>query len=273
MSPRGAITKKRVTGKYYFILTKRVWRVTCKSMIRGGEPGMFFKHSDDVWRQFPQLRALVMVVRGVRKADANAIDLSQTLSDVGRTLDTTSESELEPIQAWRQAYAAMGLKPTQYRCAAEALLRRFRKVRDLPRFHPLVDVLNAESMKAAIPIAAFDIARIKDGITVRPASGTEIYTTFQGEIENPAEGEIVFADAEGQAHSRRWVYRQGAASVVRGGSDSILIVAEAMHGDAATDLETLEARIRQHAGELGISVSEQAMISPHERLFEFKPPE
>jgi hypothetical protein len=63
------------------------------------------------------------------------------------------ESEFPEIAAWRRAFSQMGLKPTQYRCASEALLRRFRKVGSLPWIHPLVDVCNAVSLAYAIPIA------------------------------------------------------------------------------------------------------------------------
>ena len=232
---------------------------------------MFFVHSDEVWLKFPRLRALTMVVRGVTEADRASADISDILAEVGQVLDATPESELPPIQAWRQGYAAMGLKPTQYRCAAEALLRRFRKDRDLPRFHPLVDVLNAESMKAGIPIAAFDIAHVAEGITVRRARGDEVYTTFQGETEHPAEGEIIFADGEGQAHSRRWVYRQGALSVVRGSSDVVLIVAEALHETAEADLDALKDRLLARTEALGIVLSEVALIVPEARRLDYKP--
>ncbi len=136
-------------------------------------PNMYFYHSDAVWDRFPTLSALTMVLRGVRATSDAAVDIDTTLDQVAAQLDRTAEGELPSIQAWRQAYSTMGLKPTQYRCAAEALLRRFRKDRELPRFHPLIDTLNAESMHAAIPIAAFDCAHIVDGITVRPATGTE----------------------------------------------------------------------------------------------------
>lgn len=66
------------------------------------------------------------------------------------------ESEFGQIQAWRRAFSQMGLKPTQYRCAAEALLRRLRKEHSLPRLHPLVDLCNAASAAYAIPVAVFD---------------------------------------------------------------------------------------------------------------------
>jgi DNA/RNA-binding domain of Phe-tRNA-synthetase-like protein len=236
-----------------------------------GHQDMYFTHSEQVWRQFPQLRALAMVVRNVTKCERGVADMSKTLAEVGRTLDATHESDLAPIQAWRKGYTAMGLKPTQYRCAAEALLRRFRIDRDLPLFHPLVDVLNAESMRAAIPIAAFDIANVDDGITVLPAQGDEAYTTFQGEIEHPIKGEIIFADAGGKAHSRRWVYRQGAVSVVRDRSDAVLIVAEALHAAADEDLAVLRDRLLARSSAFGITVSEVAIISPDARRLEYQP--
>ncbi|POF33641.1 B3/B4 domain-containing protein [Roseibium marinum] len=232
---------------------------------------MFFHHADEIWEKFPSLRAAAIVVRGVSGAKKEAVDIDAMLADTAGRLRTAPESEWPSIQAWRQAYAAMGFKPTQYRCAAEALLRRYRKDGALPRFHPLVDVLNAESMNAGIPIAAFDVAHIADGITVRAAVGDEVHTTFKGESEHPVPGEIVFADAAGQAHSRRWVYRQGAASVVRDRSDVVLIVAEALHEDAMADVTALCARLRDRASELGLSVTEETLLTPENRQLEFAP--
>jgi hypothetical protein len=54
----------------------------------------------------------------------------------------------------------MGLKPTQYRCASEASVRRFRNDGSLPLIHPLVDVCNAVSLAYAISIAVFDLDQV-----------------------------------------------------------------------------------------------------------------
>jgi DNA/RNA-binding domain of Phe-tRNA-synthetase-like protein len=64
----------------------------------------------------------------------------------------------------------MGLKPTQYRCASEALLRRFRKDGSLPWIHPLVDVCKAASVAYATPIAMFDLDQVTRNLTVRHAT-------------------------------------------------------------------------------------------------------
>lgn len=230
---------------------------------------MYFHHSDEVWGRFPELRALVLVLRQAGNAGLNAGALDSTYAEVAAQQAERAESEVPSLQAWRQTYAEMGLKPTQYRCAAEALLRRFRKEGCLPHVLPLIDALNAESMHAAIPIAAFDCVCLRGGVVVRPANGLEAYQAFSGEIERPAVGEIIFADEDHQAHSRRWVFRQGAQSVISPTTDTVLMVAEALHPQAWEDLHVLRDRIGIRMGEMGVAIAEEDMLSPSNRRFEF----
>jgi DNA/RNA-binding domain of Phe-tRNA-synthetase-like protein len=143
------------------------------------------------------------------------------------------------IQAWRRAFSRMGLKPTQYRCASESLLRRFRKEASLPRIHPLIDLCNAISVAFAIPVAVFDASKIAEFLEVRYAAGDERYLAFSGEVENPDAHEVIFADNTGQAHARRWTNRQSAFSAVRDTTTATLIVAEAMHTSASDDVRKL----------------------------------
>jgi len=130
--------------------------------------------------------------------DAAAGDSVATFSAIARSrLADATESELPEIRAWRGAFSRMGLKPTQYRCASEALLRRFRKEGSLPRLHPVVDLCNAVSAAFAIPVAAFDLDKITGHLAVRYADGDEDYLTFSGETEHPGPHEVIFADQAG----------------------------------------------------------------------------
>src|SRR5690606_26069171 len=125
------------------------------------------------WREFPELVPGVMAVDGIRP-DVDVEPLIAKYEAIARErLADTTESGLPEIQAWRRAFSKMGLKPTQYRCASEALLRRFRKEDSLPRLHPLIDLCNAISLAFAIPIAVFDTARVSDELVVRHATGDE----------------------------------------------------------------------------------------------------
>ncbi|MGH3179461.1 MAG: B3/B4 domain-containing protein [Streptosporangiaceae bacterium] len=136
----------------------------------------------------------------------------------------------------------MGLKPTQYRCAAESLLRRFRKEGGLPRLHPLVEECNAVSLAFAVPVAVLDADQVAWPLEVRYAAGGEDYLTFGGEVEHPAPGEVIFADQAGHAHARRWTNRQSGRSAVSPATSTVLIVAEALHDGAAKTIpELIEA--------------------------------
>jgi len=195
-----------------------------------------FRHADEVWQTFPSLRAGALVCDGIRvDADVDA-SVRERTAVAARRAEHVPESELPEIRAWRRAYAQMGLKPTQYRCAAESLLRRIRTHGDLPRLHPLVDLCNAVSAARAIPIAVLDLDRVDGDLTVRPASGAETYVTLSGDVEHPAVGEIVYADDAGSAHSRRWVTRQSGRSAVTPATRRVLVVVEAVHDSAAIDV-------------------------------------
>ncbi|MDP4506160.1 B3/B4 domain-containing protein [Nonomuraea turcica] len=198
-----------------------------------------FQHSSDIWRDFPELVPAVISVRGV-SAGVSVEDRIATFGELAaKRLATASEGELPEIQAWRRAFSKMGLKPTQYRCASESLLRRFRKEGSLPRLHPLIDLCNAVSIAYAIPVAVFDTSKIAEYVEVRRAAGDETYVTFSGEREHPPAGEVIFADAERMAHARRWTNRQSGYSAIRDTTADVLIVAEALHETAQSDVESL----------------------------------
>ena len=232
---------------------------------------MYFQHSGEIWRDFPDLVPGVMSASGIT-ADVPVPPRTDELTAVAASrLAGATESELPEIQAWRRAFARMGLKPTQYRCASESLLRRFRKEGGLPRLHPLVDLCNAASIAYAIPVAVLDVAKISGGLEVRYAAGDEKYLTFSGEMEHPAAGEVIFADEAGQAHARRWTNRQSGLSAVQDSTADVLIVAEALHATAATDVPELMAAIAAELDTVWSATPACTVLSPAEPRFSFGP--
>jgi DNA/RNA-binding domain of Phe-tRNA-synthetase-like protein len=206
---------------------------------------MRFRHSDDIWQNFPELAPGVLWADGITGEASVDAQLETFQATARARLAAGSESELPEINAWRRVFSRMGLKPTQYRCASEALLRRFRKENALPRIHPLIDLCNAVSLAFAIPVAVFDLAKIDGFLEVRRAGGNESYLAFSGETEHPEPQEVIFADAAANAHARRWTNRQSALSAVRGETRTVLLVAEAVHETAAADIERLIAALAQ----------------------------
>lgn len=230
---------------------------------------MHFFHSNEIWRDYPQLVAGTLFAEGITRDVSVAPQIARFNAIAESRLARSAEGDLPEIQAWRRIFSKMGLKPTQYRCASESLLRRFRKEGSLPHIHPLIDLCNAISLAYAIPIAVFDVARIAKYIEVRHAAGNEIYLAFSGETENPDAHEVIFADGEGRAHARRWTNRQSAYSAVGDTTRSVLIVAEAMHDTGVADVQGLLAAIADALGMVWSIAPKAAILNQSLPRFEF----
>lgn len=228
---------------------------------------MRFEHSDRVWEEFPCLAAGVVRARGV---DGPA-PVGEAVSAFEKRVwaRREAEGELESIRAWRRAYAAMGFKPTKHRCAAESLLRRWRKEGALPRVHPLVDLCNAASLAYAVPVAVIDVAGVGGDLQVRHARGGEEFTDLSGRVELVEPGEVVYARGERVAHSRRWAGRQSAASGVGPGTGEVLIVAEGLHEGAAGDVGELAVELEECLSALWGAQTSRALLDGRTRVFEF----
>jgi DNA/RNA-binding domain of Phe-tRNA-synthetase-like protein len=216
---------------------------------------MAFQHSKELRADFPDLVAGVVAASGITPVAPVGPRVEALTARARDRLAAGPAPGLPEIQAWRRAFARMGLKPTQYRCASEALLRRFAKEGALPRIHPLVDLCNAVSLAYAVPVAAIDLARVTGDLEVRYADGDEVYETFSGETEHPAPGEVSYVDSAGRAHARRWTNRQSGWSAVRDSTVDVLIVAEALHPSAAADIADLTATLAAEVGLWSLTAS------------------
>lgn len=204
-----------------------------------------FRHDPALRADYPQLAAVAIRATLTPDTSVDPDEVATLIDHARRRLAAQSEGEFPEVQAWRRVFSSMGHKPTQYRSAGEALLRRLRIDGDLPSILPIIDLCNATSVAFAVPIAVFDLDHIEGDLTVRYADGSEVFETFGGETEHPAEHEVIFADAAGRAHARRWAHKQARTSAARAESTEILIVSEAMHeGALVTQIALGETLIR-----------------------------
>ena len=230
---------------------------------------MYFCHAPEIWQDFPQLVARLMVVDGIHPEVDVEKRLEPWFEKARERLSQGSESQMPEIAAWRQAYSQMGLKPTKYRSAAEALLRRFKRENDVPRLHPLVDLCNAVSLAFALPVAVFDLDRVEQHLHVRYATGTEEYLAFSGEIETPPPGEVIFADAANQVHARRWTFRQSRASTIRPETAHVLLLSEGLHKTADQDVLNLMDALAENVGALWSTPQHRAVLTKDSPRLDF----
>lgn len=155
------------------------------------------------------------------------------LAEQGRVLEnigTTLLSEIETLAGWRSAFRQFSVDPTQYRSAAEALLRRLTKKGDIPCINAVVDICNLVSIRHALPVAAFDLRYVRGTITVQFAKGQECFIPLgENRIEHPEPGEVIFMDEAGLVVARRWCWRQSAKSAAQESTQEALFTIEAQH--------------------------------------------
>ena len=214
-----------------------------------------FRYDPAIIEHFPTIVGGVIHATGVhndptppRLAAAFRDQIFATRTRIGET----PLSELPTLAAWRKVFRGFGVDPTQYRSAAEALLRRLTKQGELPSIGTLVDLANLVSIRYALPVAVFDQRGVSGGTIVRFARGDEGWTDLgSSAAEHPEPGEVIFADAVDVVSARRWCWRQSAASAAREDTTEILVTVEGLHGTADQDvtraLADLEALLAAHA--------------------------
>ncbi len=200
-----------------------------------------FQYDRAILDRYPEIVGGLILARGVANGPtpaalqaAYAAEQTATLARLG----STPLSQLPALAAWRAAFRGFGVDPTQYRCAAEALLRRLTKAGSIPNVNALVDLGNLVSIRYALPVAICDLRDTTGPVTVRFATGTEPFTNLgQAEPEHPTPGEVIFADDAALVSARRWCWRQSAESAARDDTTTVLITVEAQHQGGRADVE------------------------------------
>ncbi len=199
-----------------------------------------FRYDPDLLTRYPSVVGGVILASGMtnRPTPPELLQSYQAeQEEVKRRIGDTPLSELPSLAAWRRAFSAFNVNPTQYRSAAEALLRRLTKKGDIPSINTLVDIGNMISIRHALPVAVFDTRALKGAVTVHFASGKERYTTLgQEEIEHPEPGEVIFSDETGLVIARRWCWRQSEQSAAQLDTTDAIITVEAHHLDGVDEV-------------------------------------
>jgi len=232
-----------------------------------------FRYDTAILERFPDVVGGVVHATGVAAGTtppALAAAFTAEQAAVVARIGATPLSEIPSLAAWRRAFRGFGVDPTQYRSAAEALLRRLTKQGELPSIGTLVDLGNLVSIRHALPVAVFDLRSIQGGVTVRFARGDERWSDLGASTTaRPEPGEVIFADGADTVLARRWCWRQSAESAARDDTAEILVTVEGHHegaqDDVARALDDLDGLLRAH---VGVQSARRAILSRARTSFE-----
>jgi DNA/RNA-binding domain of Phe-tRNA-synthetase-like protein len=198
-----------------------------------------FGYDDAITERFPAIRAGVIGATGLANGPSPAALLGEYRAEqeaAAKRLAGTAIADIPPIAAWRRVFTQFGAKPTQYRNAAEALLRRLSKQGEIPSVNALTDLGNLVSIRYAMPVAVVDRAGVAGAITVRFATGAESFADLGSSASAaPEPGEVIFTDEQNVVCARRWCWRQSAQSATGPATTRALIVVEGHHDTAGQD--------------------------------------
>ncbi|MGD9347684.1 MAG: phenylalanine--tRNA ligase beta subunit-related protein [Candidatus Aminicenantes bacterium] len=172
---------------------------------------MIFAVDAEIFGKFPDLY-LGIVIAGDLDNRGDAVGLRPLISTQQETIRANASietlSELPKIAAWRRAYSSFGAKPKKHKSSVESLYRMILKGIDLRHINPIVDVYNYISIKHMVPVGGDDISRVEGDITLRLASGGEMFRPLNSEaIEYAKGGEVIYAD-DVEVLCRRWNWRE-----------------------------------------------------------------
>ena len=189
--------------------------------------------ASEIWREFPEYRALSVTARNFR---AVAAPLPAGSLQPPVWMDAHLES-------WRTAFRKFGVDPKKTASSFEALWKRVNKTGELPSIDPLVDLYNGLSVRFGAPFGGEDADRYEGVPRLLPAVGTEPFDTIREGapvIEYAEPGEIIWRDDRGIT-CRRWNWRQCKRTALTPGSANLWFIIDRL---APMPLEELA-----HAGE------------------------
>jgi len=180
--------------------------------------------SKDVFARFPDYVRGVVIAYDLKNGDSSQ-ELVALLRDAEASVRERLQLETltaDPrIASWRAAFKAQGIKPNDFRCSVEAMVRRALRNQPLPSINALVDLGNALSLRHLVPVGSHAIDVVTGDLALRPATGEETFLAFGSEIEeHPALGEIVFAEGN-TVLVRRWSWRQAIHTLTLPGTTAI----------------------------------------------------
>lgn len=201
----------------------------------------------EVFAKFPAYRRGLVIAHGIENGpspDELIASLREAEAALCAQLTPENIATHPKIEAWREAYRALGVKPTEFRPSMEALVRRVVKKDPLPAISKIVDLGTLISIRHLVPIGAHAIDQLTADMDLRAATGAEIFEPFGAEtVEHPNPGEIIFAEGQ-TVLTRRWTWRQSKQTLILPETSAVEFNVDAL--PPVTDAE-----IEQIFGEIG----------------------
>ncbi len=134
--------------------------------------------------------------------------LNETINAAQDKFAGMKPKEHPDLQPYREAFRKMEVNPNKFPSSVESLTARAVKNGSLPDINPVVNLVNAYSLKYTLPMGAHDLDQVESDIEVRFSRPGDLFTPFgEAEQEILDAGELVYASGS-IIKTRKWIWRQ-----------------------------------------------------------------
>ena len=198
---------------------------------------MIVRCDQELFVLFPEASVHGVVFEGVADFDPAVATLwKQKAIENLSAADITSETILESaaVREWRNAFQRFGVKPSKYRSAIEALLRRALKQEIIETDLPLVNLYCYVSLIEMVPMGAYDLETVEGDIVIRLSKANETFVGIGDDnplISKP--GMVVYSD-HGGIICWAWNHRDAARTALSQKTNKAIFFADCASQESAS---------------------------------------
>jgi DNA/RNA-binding domain of Phe-tRNA-synthetase-like protein len=227
-----------------------------------------FTIAPEVLRRFPGIEVHAVRARGFRTSVDRLDHAGQLRAATARVatlgIDRNAVAAYPPIARWREGYAAMKVRPSQFRASIESLLRRALAGGDLALPIPAVNLYNAVSLDGVAPMGAYDMAKLPaapmEFRLARPA--TDRFVPLAGKVEDfPLSADLVVYAAGDTVLCWGFNHRDNIETALDAESDDIVFFSEALDREDGARSASAVEEIRKRLDAVDVACSTPVMAN------------
>jgi DNA/RNA-binding domain of Phe-tRNA-synthetase-like protein len=224
---------------------------------------MEFQIAPEVAARFPGIEVHAVRARGFLAAAEKLDHAGQLKAAVARIgtlgIDKEKLAAYPPIARWREAYAALKVRPSAFRASIESLLRRALGGADLALPIASVNLYNAVSLDTLAPMGAYDVAKLPpEPMLFRFADAAkDRFAPLGGKAEDfPFYPDLVVYASGSTVLCWGFNHRDNVETALDAQSDDIVFFSEAVDAEGARASAKAIAEVRERLTEVGVACSE-----------------
>ena len=235
---------------------------------------MEFRIAPEVAARFPGIEIHAVRAQGFLASAGKLDHAGQLRAAVARIatlgIDKEKLASYPPIARWREAYAALKVRPSAFRASIESLLRRALGGADLALPIASVNLYNAVSLDVLAPMGAYDVTKLPpEPMLLRFADpARDRFTPLGGKAEdfplNPAL--VVYASGD-TVLCWGFNHRDNVATALDAQSDDIVFFSEALNPEDGARSAKAVAEIKARLAAIGVACSELVTASSEHLSF------